>query len=107
VKHSRERNSVPLGWRSGRYNHCNLSGRTGVTPGAGNTNEGMEPYVFSCDYNGWADVPEEEREGIDAFDAARPPKPASPITPPYKPMGAQLLPVLWHPRESFTRRRAA
>jgi hypothetical protein len=26
--------------------------------------------VFSCDYNGWADVPEEEREGIDAFEAA-------------------------------------
>jgi hypothetical protein len=25
--------------------------------------------VFSCDYNGWADVPEEEREGIDAFEA--------------------------------------
>jgi hypothetical protein len=29
--------------------------------------------VFSCDYNGWADVPEEEREGIDAFEAAGPP----------------------------------
>lgn len=26
--------------------------------------------MFSCDYNGWADVPEEEREGIDAFEAA-------------------------------------
>jgi hypothetical protein len=26
--------------------------------------------VFSCDYNGWADVPEEEREAIDAFEAA-------------------------------------
>ena len=24
--------------------------------------------MFSCDYNGWADVPEEEREGIDAFE---------------------------------------
>jgi hypothetical protein len=33
--------------------------------------------VFSCDYNGWADVPEEEREGIDAFEAARiPPRAA-------------------------------
>ena len=30
--------------------------------------------MFSCDYNGWADVPEEEREAIDAFEAAdRPP----------------------------------
>jgi hypothetical protein len=29
--------------------------------------------VFSCNYNGWADVPEAEREGIDAFEAARVP----------------------------------
>ena len=36
-----------------------------------------EPYVFSCDYNGWADVPEEEREGIDAFEAAGPPSAAA------------------------------
>jgi hypothetical protein len=27
--------------------------------------------VYSCDYNGWADVPEEEREGIDAFEAVQ------------------------------------
>ena len=27
--------------------------------------------MFSCDYNGWADVPEEEREAIDAFEADR------------------------------------
>jgi hypothetical protein len=27
--------------------------------------------VFSCDYNGWSDVPEEEREAIEAFEAAR------------------------------------
>jgi hypothetical protein len=25
--------------------------------------------MLSCDYNGWADVPEEEREAIDAFEA--------------------------------------
>jgi hypothetical protein len=30
-----------------------------------------EQAVFSCDYNGWADVPEEEREGIEAFEAAQ------------------------------------
>jgi hypothetical protein len=37
--------------------------------------------VFSCDYNGWADVPEEEREGIDAFEAAAqaPPAPPAPL----------------------------
>jgi hypothetical protein len=28
--------------------------------------------MFSCDYNGWADVPEEEREGLDAFEASNP-----------------------------------
>jgi hypothetical protein len=27
--------------------------------------------MISCNYNGWADVPEEEREGIDAFEASR------------------------------------
>jgi hypothetical protein len=27
--------------------------------------------MFSCDYNGWADVPEDEREGMDAFEATR------------------------------------
>jgi hypothetical protein len=47
----------------------------------------VEPYVFSCDYNGWADVPEEEREGIDAFEAARPPVVERAIQ--------QLLPVQW------------
>ena len=26
--------------------------------------------MFSCDYNGWADVPEEEREAIEVFEAA-------------------------------------
>ena len=46
----------------------------------------MEPYVFSCDYNGWADVPEEEREGIDAFEAAR-------SLPKVMPVLQQLLPV--------------
>jgi hypothetical protein len=38
-------------------------------------NSGTSPrkagvVVFSCDYNGWADVPEEEREAIDAFEVA-------------------------------------
>jgi hypothetical protein len=35
--------------------------------------------VFSCDYNGWTDVPEEEREAIDAFEAARTLSVASPV----------------------------
>lgn len=27
--------------------------------------------MFSCDYNGWADVPEDEREAIEAFESAQ------------------------------------
>ena len=27
--------------------------------------------MFSCDYNGWADVPEEEREAADAFEVEK------------------------------------
>ena len=26
--------------------------------------------MLSCDYNGWADVPEEEREAMDVFEAS-------------------------------------
>ena len=54
------------------------------------------PYVFSCDYNGWADVPEEEREGIDAFEAAGPPNAVAITTPPMAEHAIrQLLPVRW------------
>ena len=28
--------------------------------------------MFSCDYNGWADVPEEEREELEVFEVAHP-----------------------------------
>ena len=36
-----------------------------VAPGWG------EATVFSCDYNGWTDVPEGEREAIEAFELAQ------------------------------------
>ena len=36
-----------------------------VAPGWG------EATVFSCDYNGWTDVPEAEREAIEAFELAQ------------------------------------
>jgi hypothetical protein len=26
--------------------------------------------MFSCDYNGWADVPEDEREELEAFESS-------------------------------------
>lgn len=41
------------------------------------TTGNQERAVFSCDYNGWADVPEEEREGIDAFESTW----SLPVTP--------------------------
>jgi hypothetical protein len=62
----------------------------------------VEPDVFSCDYNGWADVPEEEREGIDAFEAAGPPSPASMSTPPIVEHAIRhLLPVRWKEAKSW------
>jgi hypothetical protein len=55
--------------------------------------------VFSCDYNGWADVPEEEREGMDAFEAGcLPPRAALP-----SPIPVRALPL---PR-ALPERRAA
>jgi hypothetical protein len=68
--------------------------------------------VFSCDYNGWADVPEEEREGIDAFEAAGPPSAAAITTLLLAEHTVrQLLPVRWQDARSWERgagtRRAA
>ena len=31
---------------------------------------GEEDTVMSCDYNGWNDTPEDEREALDAYEAA-------------------------------------
>ena len=58
--------------------------------------------MYSCDYNGWADVPEEEREGIDAFEAGRLPALSVALTriPP------AVLPVQVAPPH-FTHRKAA
>jgi hypothetical protein len=55
--------------------------------------------VFSCDYNGWADVPEEEREGIDAFEAALLPPAPAPV-----PLITRLSPL---PATPLPRRKAA
>jgi hypothetical protein len=81
------------------YAHCNLSARRGVDIGDDRPGS-LEQTVFSCDYNGWADVPEEEREAIDAFETFQ----ASlwvqrPILPPV------LLPSM--PALPAARRRAA
>lgn len=64
--------------------------------------------MFSCDYNGWADVPEEEREGIDAFEAAQLPGSSTPPAPPlFDPALARLLPGRWPAQERSPRRKAA
>jgi hypothetical protein len=63
--------------------------------------------VFSCDYNGWADVPEEEREGIDAFEAAGPPATLSVPSPTIEPSLWQVSPVRYFPQHTLSRRRAA
>jgi hypothetical protein len=64
----------------------------------------LESYVFSCDYNGWADVPEEEREGIDAFESPRPS--ASPASPLNQQLALVFLPA-GQPANRIVRRRAA
>ena len=49
--------------------------------------------MFSCDYNGWADVPEEEREGIDAFEAAAQARPTPPAPLVFR-LSSEALPVI-------------
>jgi hypothetical protein len=65
---------VPGAGTRARYVDCNLSLHRGVYTEKAWTPESLERAVFSCDYNGWADVPEEEREGVDAFEATRLPQ---------------------------------
>ena len=60
--------------------------------------------MFSCDYNGWADVPEDEREGIDAFESPRPS--AFPPSPLNQHMALVFLPA-GQPANRSVRRRAA
>ena len=81
------------------YAHCNLSPSRGVDIGEDRPGS-LEHTVFSCDYNGWADVPEEEREAIEAFEAFQAAlRVQRPITPP------MMLPSL--PALPLPTRRAA
>lgn len=56
--------------------------------------------MFSCDYNGWADVPEEEREGLDSFEGAR-------VVPPQALLPAPVIRIPLSPTSVATRRKAA
>ena len=53
-----------------RYSGCNLAAYRGVHTRTGTPRQGPELTVLSCDYNGWADVPEDEREAMEAFESA-------------------------------------
>jgi hypothetical protein len=59
----------------------------------------VERTVFSCNYNGWADIPEDEREAIDAFEYARE---AS-----ADPLSTVLVLMPLPPAPSLARRKAA
>ncbi|HJR17687.1 MAG TPA: hypothetical protein VJ808_12595 [Gemmatimonadales bacterium] len=52
--------------------------------------------MFSCDYNGWADVPEEEREAMDVFESTH----QLPVTAWSLPPGIEvrLNPPHFHPQ---------
>jgi hypothetical protein len=52
-----------------RYTDCNLRGAAAFIPEVETPLVTWSEPVFSCDYNGWADVPEEEREAIEAFES--------------------------------------
>ena len=82
-----------------RYTDCNLFPGRGVTNRTGQGLGYLERTVFSCDYNGWADVPEEEREGLDSFEAARVLPPRALLLPaPVIRAPIALIPAITHRR---------
>ena len=74
---------VPAASSHVRYTDCNFSSAVGVHTDGGSSlrivgGEGGKT-VFSCDYNGWADMPEAEREAIEAFESAQKLLPPGPL----------------------------
>jgi hypothetical protein len=53
-----------------RYSGCKPIRRLGVQRKQERPSQRSERTVLGCDYNGWADVPEDEREAIAAFECA-------------------------------------
>jgi hypothetical protein len=58
----------------------------------------LERTVFSCDYNGWTDVPEDEREAIEAFELSTDAAPE---------LAKRVIPVPALPPQDIPRRKAA
>jgi hypothetical protein len=59
----------------------------------------LEWTVFSCDYNGWADVPEDEREAIEAFELSTQAR--------AEPQPKRVIPVSAMPPKNLPHRKAA
>ena len=77
------------------------SGHVSSPDGPGDDGKGVVAMI-SCGYNGWADVPEDEREALEIWEAR-----ALPPTPAYRAPAAQPRTsgvVIFHDR---TRREAA
>ena len=55
--------------------------------------------MFSCDYNGWADVPEDEREAIEAFELSTQAR--------AEPQPKRVIPVSAMPPKNLPHRKAA
>jgi hypothetical protein len=86
---AQSRKTVPWLQSDWRYSGCNLFGFHSVDMEEAVTTC-AEPMVFSCDYNGWADVPEEQREALDVFEATL----RSDLTPRIFPVLPSVGPVL-------------
>lgn len=90
---------MPGAWTRPRYVDCNLSLHRGVYTEKAWTPESLERAVFSCDYNGWADVPEDEREAIEAFELSSEARAELP--------SKRLIPVPAQPPKNLPHRKAA
>jgi hypothetical protein len=59
---------VPRSGRAQVYTGCNFPEPRGIGRERHCTGS-LERNVLTCDYNGWADVPEDEREALELLDA--------------------------------------
>lgn len=76
-----------------------LPGTEAALPESVRRGQCLERTVFSCDYNGWADVPEDEREAIEAFELSSEARAELP--------SKRLIPVPAQPPKNLPHRKAA